>query len=108
MGYGAIVFSLGHVLILAGGGSGRFSLVGSVIQHVDNHCTGVCQHGRVLWSISNCSAGLVDILVTLMDSRTLGEKDYISALSTFLIDEHCLINSKEAVIIIGNTRYIKF
>lgn len=89
-------------------GSGRFSLVGSVMQHVNKYCTGVCQHGRVLWSISNCSATFVDIVVTLMDSRALGKKDYIPALSTFLIDEHCLINSKEAVVVIGNTRFIKF
>lgn len=78
LGCGAIMFSLGRVLISAGGGSGRFSLVGSVIQHVDKHYTGVCQHGRVLRSISNCSATFVDIVVTLMDSWALWGKGLYS------------------------------
>lgn len=34
-----------------------------------------------------------------MDSQAFGEKDHIIALSAFLIDEHCLKNSKETVVI---------
>lgn len=77
----AIVFSLGRVLISANGGSGKFSLFGSGMQHADKHCTEVCHHGGVLWSISNYLATFAGIAITPMDSRALWEKKH-----------HCIIN----------------
>lgn len=91
VGCKAIVLSLGRVLISASGGSAKFTLFGSDKQHVDKHCTEVCCRGGVLWSTSNYSATITGIAVTPMYSRVSGEKkDHIFALSTFLIDEHCL------------------